>query len=467
MAILNITYLVILCLLPLACGIDLWYTEIKPYIYLEKGETRGIIPMIFENANLYCSSSINISYKLYHDINTNKDEEHTENKETKLYQNTSDKKMEHYTNIYTPYIKYTAADFIIDHYSTYNVFHVKSLAVLHRRKQISLPVKIFRGVKNCSQILLLCALLSIAFGITVWLFERCNNPMFETHCFLRGGGTGIWWSVVTMSSVGYGDIVPVSAPGKGLAYIWLLAGVMVTAVVTATVTDTVTGISGLEISQSSVAVLNNSWEMKIAKEHYDATTWAYESYKDVFDALRTQEHISAALVNSDIAAWEQETIFNDTQGSPLSIVYTIPHEIPINMLVTNEDEIVSKIFSCIVGPYKKYILDESIESYKRYMRIETIYYDTLVELFTDHTTIYAGLGFTVFLILIGLCLDALHYSNVTCINKAKEQIVKNDEANYEEEKDSLQLINSELTKLTQNLKYNKSNKSEIYRNTAF
>ena len=45
----------------------------------------------------------------------------------------------------------------------------------------------------------------------------------------------LWWAVVTVTTVGYGDKFPVSAAGRGVAVVLMLAGIGLVGVVTATV----------------------------------------------------------------------------------------------------------------------------------------------------------------------------------------------------------------------------------------
>lgn len=66
----------------------------------------------------------------------------------------------------------------------------------------------------------------------IWLTERRNNPDFAEDY-----GKGIWdsfyWSVVTMSTVGYGDKVARGNLGRLLALVWIAAGTLVFATFTA------------------------------------------------------------------------------------------------------------------------------------------------------------------------------------------------------------------------------------------
>lgn len=82
-------------------------------------------------------------------------------------------------------------------------------------------------------------LLSVIAGIIVWLFERGRNrEMFDGS--LRGLGSGVWWSVVTMSTVGYGDKAPQTAGGRLVAVVWMLFSIVFIANFTANITTSLT-----------------------------------------------------------------------------------------------------------------------------------------------------------------------------------------------------------------------------------
>lgn len=50
-------------------------------------------------------------------------------------------------------------------------------------------------------------------------------------------GAGLWWAVQTVTTVGYGDHVPVSAAGRFLAAIVMLLGIGFITVITAAITS--------------------------------------------------------------------------------------------------------------------------------------------------------------------------------------------------------------------------------------
>jgi ABC-type amino acid transport substrate-binding protein len=82
--------------------------------------------------------------------------------------------------------------------------------------------------------------LSLIAGTILWALERRANPeMFDTR-FPQGIGQGLWWAVVTMTTVGYGDKAPRTAGGRIVATIWMLASLILIAVFTAHITASMT-----------------------------------------------------------------------------------------------------------------------------------------------------------------------------------------------------------------------------------
>jgi len=67
-------------------------------------------------------------------------------------------------------------------------------------------------------------------AVIVYLFER-HAP----ESSIRTLGESLWWSLVTVTTVGYGDYTPVTAPGRVTACFVMGIGLLTLAVVTAQV----------------------------------------------------------------------------------------------------------------------------------------------------------------------------------------------------------------------------------------
>ena len=70
--------------------------------------------------------------------------------------------------------------------------------------------------------------LTIAAGVVIWLVDKSYDSV----------GQGLWWAVQTLTTVGYGDVVPDSTAGKLIATIVMLNGIALLTVITAAVTAT-------------------------------------------------------------------------------------------------------------------------------------------------------------------------------------------------------------------------------------
>lgn len=61
---------------------------------------------------------------------------------------------------------------------------------------------------------------------------------FERHAAgstIHSYGDALWWAVVTVTTVGYGDRYPVTADGRGVAVVLMLVGIGLLGIVTANV----------------------------------------------------------------------------------------------------------------------------------------------------------------------------------------------------------------------------------------
>jgi voltage-gated potassium channel len=71
--------------------------------------------------------------------------------------------------------------------------------------------------------------LTVASGVAVWLVDEQS---------ISGLGDGLWWAVQTLTTVGYGDVVPESTVGRLVATVAMLNGIAFLTVITAAVTAT-------------------------------------------------------------------------------------------------------------------------------------------------------------------------------------------------------------------------------------
>src|ERR1700751_3120053 len=79
-------------------------------------------------------------------------------------------------------------------------------------------------------------------AILIWLCERRKNPAhFGGHGKkLPGIGSAVWWSAVTMTGVGYGDLYPRTLTGRIVAVTWMFISLVLLSIFTATMASLLT-----------------------------------------------------------------------------------------------------------------------------------------------------------------------------------------------------------------------------------
>ncbi|HEV7554914.1 MAG TPA: transporter substrate-binding domain-containing protein [Kofleriaceae bacterium] len=139
---------------------------------------------------------------------------------------------------------------------------------------------------------LMLALLAMlaAVGGVIWLAERRRNEQFGGSA-AHGIGAGLWWSAVTMTTVGYGDKAPVTLFGRILGLVWMFAAIIIIASFTAQISSALT-VSSLESNISGpkdlprvrVGTVKPSQGAVYLDKHHITYT-GYASAGDAVDAL--------------------------------------------------------------------------------------------------------------------------------------------------------------------------------------
>lgn len=132
------------------------------------------------------------------------------------------------------------------------------------------------------------ALLLFVVGFAAWLLERKRNVEQFGEGRARGIFSGFWWALVTMTTVGYGDVAPRTVPGRLLAMVWMLSALLITSFFTASIT------SALTVGQLSSRIRNADDLARVnvcSVPHSTSAQWLARRRID-FDGLPT---LDAAL----------------------------------------------------------------------------------------------------------------------------------------------------------------------------
>ncbi len=169
-------------------------------------------------------------------------------------------------------------------------FFTSGLGIAVRSKEKSSAWDTISRIFSMGMIKVLLALLGLLtiIGIIVWLFERKRNAEEFGGGVAQGIGNGLWYSAVTMTTVGYGDKAPRTLGGRLVGLVWMFASIIIISSFTATMTTTLT-VSRLESSIKGPKDLANKKVGSVA----NSTSAAY--LKDQGISVTNYPNVLAAL----------------------------------------------------------------------------------------------------------------------------------------------------------------------------
>ncbi len=111
-----------------------------------------------------------------------------------------------------------------------------------RYSLIHLGGRVIGRIVSLEFLLLIGSLFLLAFvaGTLVWLLENRHHRDEFSDKPIKGLWQGLWWAMVTMTTVGYGDKTPKTVGGRLVALTWMFTGIILMAVFTAAVTASLT-----------------------------------------------------------------------------------------------------------------------------------------------------------------------------------------------------------------------------------
>jgi ABC-type amino acid transport substrate-binding protein len=149
--------------------------------------------------------------------------------------------------------------------------------------------------------------LLIVMGVAMWLAERPMRPRNHESAVdtLRDG---VYWAVVTMTTVGYGDKTPKTAAGRIIAVLWMLASVALVSILSTLIVSRMTAervVGGLRVTEADLAgqrlaaVAHSS-----GAEYLDERRLRYAPFDDLAGALAALDRGQADAVVNSVGALE-------------------------------------------------------------------------------------------------------------------------------------------------------------------
>jgi len=160
-------------------------------------------------------------------------------------------------------------------------------------------------VVELAPLIVLTFVLLILMGVAMWLAERSIRPRNHESAVdsLRDG---VYWAVVTMTTVGYGDKTPKTTAGRVVAIIWMLVSVALISILSTSIVSRMTAervVGGMRLSEAELdgkrlaAVAHSS-----GAEYLDERRFRYKPFDDLAAALVALERNEVDAVINSIGA---------------------------------------------------------------------------------------------------------------------------------------------------------------------
>ena len=164
---------------------------------------------------------------------------------------------------------------------------------------------VFRVIGS-QKFLLVVVLIFVAmlvFGLITWRLERLHKDQNFGGNIWNGIGKGIWWAASTITTTGYGDIVPKTVLGRTMALIGMLGGIVLISIFTATVSSLITASrlqskinSTYDLQRLRVGTLIESAGEDYLRNHHVR----FRSFETLAEALRCLDNNGLDLVIHDM-----------------------------------------------------------------------------------------------------------------------------------------------------------------------
>ena len=141
-------------------------------------------------------------------------------------------------------------DFSHSYYTTW-------LGIAVQKKETNPAMIIFQSIFSKKMLFILLALTGtlLCVGTLIWFTERRKHPETFDASPIKGIGNAAWWAATTMTTVGNVEMSPKSASSRFIAFIWMIASLLIVASIIATISSalTVSKIDGPIVTQKDLA----------------------------------------------------------------------------------------------------------------------------------------------------------------------------------------------------------------------
>ena len=183
----------------------------------------------------------------------------------------------------------------------------KGLVVIRRIADVDLSKRILRAIGKSRLLLCFLAFMTGIIAAVMWLIDRSWTD--EKEKALHRIFKKVYWAMVTMTTVGYGDIVPMTSPGKIIGVAWMMMSLIVVACMTSIITSDMVD-STVIINNQTTAVVAGTWDeflgrLLVNHKRSSKNMAPFASYTELMDGLMHNDDIYAGLMDYNVAAMLQ------------------------------------------------------------------------------------------------------------------------------------------------------------------
>ena len=143
----------------------------------------------------------------------------------------------------------------------------------------------------------------VLIGVAMWLIERRHPSAQGSESSVVTLRDGLYWSIVTMTTVGYGDKTPKSTAGRVIAVSWMFASLVWVSLLSTSLVSRLTAervesrdlVTAIDLTKKRLAAVARSSGAEYLDEHHLPYT-EFRNLPDALDALASGK--SDAVVNS-------------------------------------------------------------------------------------------------------------------------------------------------------------------------
>jgi voltage-gated potassium channel len=166
-------------------------------------------------------------------------------------------------------------------------------------------LRILRGNQIVQMAIAIFIVINVTAAIVYFFEHRSNAEQYKSY------GDALWWSIVTVATVGYGDIVPKTELGRIFASLTILSGVILISLFTATISSVFVarkikesqGLQDIDFKQHTLIC---GWNAQV------------EDVLRIFDRYHTKQ-MQVVLVN-ETQSERIETVINAFQNIEIKFV---------------------------------------------------------------------------------------------------------------------------------------------------